>query len=391
MHYCICKDLKISIQDGCRLTFSLTDGNYDFPLAALGLLDKFTHPRTFTEAARQISATGSSDWIHQTAILRSLIEIGALDTVEDGKQPPKAVIEYGSARIHIDMLNDKARTRAYQKAIRDLVKPGDCVVDIGTGTGVLAMTAIQAGAAKVYALEANPATADIARHCIRQNGFSDGIEVVQGWSTSVELPERADLIVSEMFGNDPFDEDILSIYADAVKRFAKPGAKLIPQGFDLCCAPLFLTQEQLDAYVPGPDMLAEWQREYQLDFSVLAGLEYTEDRPLFYAKPQRLASTVAGEMLCLGHVDLTSSQPINPGFRLSLKNRQGCFNALMLYFDTFLSPGNRLSLAPGVAEQNNHWRTPVWYLQETLDLAMNSGFRLYFERTNTGKNRLFIR
>lgn len=389
-YYRISRDLKISIQDGCRLSICLAEGSYEFPMTALGLLDKFIHPMTFTEAARQVSATGSSDWIHKTALLRSLVETGVLEAIGKDEQAPKAAIEYGSARIHIDMLNDRMRTLAYQNAIHDLVKPGDCVVDIGTGTGVLAITAIQAGAAKVYALEANPTTAEIARHCIRQNGASDRIEVIQGWSTSLELPEQADLIVSEMFGNDPFDEDILLIYADAVKRFAKPNAKLIPQGFDLCCAPLKLTREHLDPYIPSDGMLSEWNNDYGVDFSILAELEYTADRPLFYAKPQKLASTIGGKALRLGHVDLTRSQPLNPDFCLPLTGRSGRFNALMLYFDTLLSPGNRLSLAPETAEQHNHWRMPVWYLQETLDLASMADRNLCFERSSTGKNRLFL-
>lgn len=388
--YHISKDLKISLEDGCRLSICLEDGTYEFPLTALGMLDRFTHPTTFADAVRQISATGGNDWIHKTAILRSLIEIGAIKAVDDMSHPPKAAIEYGSARIHIDMLNDKSRTRAYQKAIRDLVKPGDRVLDIGTGTGVLAMTAIQAGAARVYALEANPATAEIARQCIKQNGLSDRIEVVEGWSTSIELPERVDLIVSEMFGNDPFDEDILLIYADAIKRFARPDAKVIPQGFDLCCAPLELTREYLDPYTPSADMLAEWQNEYGVDFSILSELEYTADRPLFYARPQKLAATIGGEALRLGYIDLTRSQPLKPEFCLSLADRAGRFNALMLYFDTLLSPGNRLSLAPETAEQTNHWRMPVWYLRKTLNLASMSDRNLCFERSNTGKNRLFL-
>lgn len=389
-HYRINRDLKISIQDGCRLNICLAQGSYDFPLSALGMLDRFTCPTTFAEAVRQISATGSNDWIHKTAVLRSLIEVGAIEAIDDNEQAPQAAIEYGSARIHIDMLNDRKRTLAYQKAIRDLVKPGDRVLDIGTGTGVLAMTAIQAGAAMVYALEANPATAEIARHCIKQNGLSDRIKVIQGWSTSVELPERVDLIVSEMFGNDPFDEDILLIYADAIKRFARPDAKVIPQGFDLCCAPLELTREYLDPYTPSADMLAEWQNDYGVDFSILSELEYTADRPLFYAKPQKLAATIGGEAMRLGYIDLTRSQPLRPEFCLSLADRSGRFNALMLYFDTLLNPGNRLSLAPETTEQTNHWRMPVWHFRETLNLASMSDRNLCFERSNTGKNRLFL-
>ncbi len=348
---------------------------------------------TFAEAAADLSASGTNDWIHQTSILKSLIDIGVLLPVSESKSSPQATIEYGSASIHIEMLNDRVRTHAYQQAIRDLVKPGDCVLDIGTGTGVLAITAALAGAGKVYALEANPATADIARFCIEKNGVSDVVEVIEGWSTQVEIPQRADLIVSEMFGNDPFDEDILLIYADAAKRFAKPEARLIPQGFDLCCAPLYLSTGQLAHYIPDQEMLTSWKRDFGIDFSVLATLEYSDDRPLFYAKPQKMASSaITSEGFCLGYVDLTHSQPLSPEFCLSLEGGlKGQFNALILYFDTELSPGNRLNLSPRAADANNHWRMPVWYLHKTLEISEAGDQKICFERTSSGKNRLFIK
>jgi hypothetical protein len=44
------------------------------------------------------------------------------------------------------------------------------------------------------------------------NGLADRIAVVQGRSTSIELPERADVLVSEILGNDPLAEDILSTF-----------------------------------------------------------------------------------------------------------------------------------------------------------------------------------
>ena len=390
--YRISRDLKISIRDGCHLIITVEAGQYDFPMSTLGLLEQFVYPMTFGEAAKRIASGGTNDWIHKTSILRSLVEIAALEPENIEKQAPKASLAYGSARIHIDMLNDQTRTQAYQRAVRDLVKPGDTVVDIGTGTGVLAITAAFAGAKKVYALEANPTTAEIARFCIEENGVSDRVEVIEGWSTNVDIPEPVDLVVSEMFGNDPFDEDILLIYADAVKRFAKADAKLIPQGFDLCCAPLMLLPKHLCKHIPDNEMLLSWKNNYDIDFSILAKLEYSDDLPLFYSRPQDLAPYIAfDEKLCLGYVDLTESQPLSPEFGLPTKGLSGSFNALMLYFDTELSPGNRLNLAPQAASNNNHWRMPVWYLHKTLDFSEHGNRKICFERTNTGKNRLFIK
>src|SRR3972149_6367882 len=54
---------------------------------------------------------------------------------------------------HRLMVGDSARVHAFQKALHEVVRPGDVVADIGTGTGLLACFACQAGASRVYAIE----------------------------------------------------------------------------------------------------------------------------------------------------------------------------------------------------------------------------------------------
>src|SRR5579862_3768931 len=98
-----------------------------------------------------------------------------------------------SPYAHEKMLMDKTRCDAYQDAIQRTVKPGDVVVDLGAGTGLLSFFAVQAGARHVYAIEAS-AIADIAAELIEANGFRDRITLIRENSKNVRLPQRCDAL-----------------------------------------------------------------------------------------------------------------------------------------------------------------------------------------------------
>lgn len=131
-------------------------------------------------------------------------------------------------QLHLDMLNDRTRTLSFIEAIRETVRPGDVVLDVGTGTGILAAAAARAGARHVYAIEAGQIHR-VARELFASNNLSDRITLVKGWSTQVELPERADVLISEVIGHEPLAEDVLETTWDAVARLVKPDARLVPR------------------------------------------------------------------------------------------------------------------------------------------------------------------
>ena len=106
---------------------------------------------------------------------------------------------YESIFGHRRMLADRVRMTAYQKAIREIVKDGDVVADIGTGSGVLAFFAIQAGASKVFAIESNEIIED-AERLARINGLEEKVVFIHGESDQVDLPEKVDVIISEIIG-----------------------------------------------------------------------------------------------------------------------------------------------------------------------------------------------
>jgi len=104
-------------------------------------------------------------------------------------------------------LADKKRTESFRKAIEKIVKPDDIVVDLGTGTGILALFAARAGAKKVYAIEISNTVAKSAYEIIKRNGYEDIIEVIVGDASKVKIPKKVNVVISEMLTTGLIDED----------------------------------------------------------------------------------------------------------------------------------------------------------------------------------------
>src|SRR5882757_5065079 len=109
---------------------------------------------------------------------------------------PWMMEDFASPFLQETLLLDKARCDAYREAIHRVVKPGDVVVDLGAGTGLLSFFALQAGARHVYAIEMSD-IADAAAELIAANRFEDRITLIRKNSKKVRLPERCDVLVTE--------------------------------------------------------------------------------------------------------------------------------------------------------------------------------------------------
>ena len=105
------------------------------------------------------------------------------------------VADYGA------MIADSARIDAFVRALRQVITRDSVVVDIGMGTGILALLACQLGPRRVYAIEPDEAV-HVAREAAA-NGYADRMECLQAFSTAVTLPVQADVIVSDVGGVPP--------------------------------------------------------------------------------------------------------------------------------------------------------------------------------------------
>jgi type III protein arginine methyltransferase len=162
----------------------------------------------------------------------ALQAIGAAPDDPEIRSLTTDVLSNGVPRWHFSIVRDEARNAAYGAALKRAVTPQTKVLEIGTGSGILAMMAARAGAEHVITCETMPAVAAAAQDIVARNGFTDRVRVIAKKSYDLD-PEgdmggQADLLVSEIISNNMFSQDVLPVTEHAAKTLLRRGAKIIP-------------------------------------------------------------------------------------------------------------------------------------------------------------------
>jgi protein arginine N-methyltransferase 1 len=164
--------------------------------------------------------------------------------------PPAKTVEedaYAAENRHVfslygeqeRMLADKPRMDFYDEMIKRKIQPGDRVIDLGTGTGILAAFASWQGAAKVYALDHSTIIED-ARLLADRNKIKN-VEFISIHSRKFKTDEPVDVILHEQMGDLLFNEDMVANVLDLRKRLLKKGGSILPARFEFYCEPVQLT------------------------------------------------------------------------------------------------------------------------------------------------------
>ena len=239
---------------------------------------------------------------------------------------------------HRQYLADAARVSAFASAIAEVVRPGDVVLDLASGTGILGLLACRAGASRVYAIDGG-GMAQPARAIARENGFGGRIHVINGMSMHVDLPERADVLVTDQIGHFGFEAGLVEFVADARRRLLKPDARLIPSSIDLLLAPVEVP-DVADAVGFWSSRPAGFNMESLHDMAVNSGHPRTLDTEHLLGSPQ------VG-----GTIDLfseTGTIAASAGMRIA---RAGTLHGIGGWFSAALSPTVTLSNAPLAANR----------------------------------------
>ena len=156
-----------------------------------------------------------------------LASAGLLVPPEEATKTPVLFGNYAGIEVHRRMLADEWRLDAYLRGLRAVVRPGDVVIDAGSGTGVLAVMAALAGARKVYALEQSD-FAEMIPLVAEASGVADRIEVIRGDFAFIQTPEKARVLVSEPFGAWAFAEDPVPDVAACIANNLEEGGVVVP-------------------------------------------------------------------------------------------------------------------------------------------------------------------
>src|SRR5437868_6089142 len=130
-------------------------------------------------------------------------------------------------------LIDISRTNTFKKAIEETVKQGDLVVDVGSGTGILAFFAANAGAAKVYAVEIDHLMAESLRTCVKLNNLQAKVEVIEANALQVELPQNVNVVIAELIETGLLDEMQVQVINSLRERgIIGPATKVMPSAYE---------------------------------------------------------------------------------------------------------------------------------------------------------------
>ncbi len=257
---------------------------------------------------------------------------------------------------HRTYFDDAVKLSRYREAITATVRPGDVVLDLGAGTGLLGFLAAQAGASKVYAVDGGAIIA-IVGELAKANGLDGVVTPIRAFSTQLELPEKVDVIVGDQLGGMGFDAGVNEYYADSARRLLRSGGKTIPERYVIGIAPAEAPEEYA--------AVEFWGERDGLDLRPLRSYAANSVRPVRFSGAELLGPTVP-----VVELETTEDVDIDVLGRLTI-TRAGVLHGLVGSFRATMSPGVEMTNDPADPDRMRHrWQD---FLPLAEAVAVNPG------------------
>ncbi len=244
---------------------------------------------------------------------------------------------------HLGYLRDERKLDAYRRALAEVVRPGDIVLDLGAGSGLLGYLALEAGAGRVIAVDAGDIIA-FAEGLAAANGYADRVEHRRKMSTTLVLEQPVDVVVGDQIGGLVHDAGVLGFYADAKARLAAPDARFVPARFTLHLVPvadaegLPMVTGWQDGGATGLDLSVGADHAHNTEWRVQAGERFTPLGP-----PQQVAA-----------IDATDDGPIRADASVTI-DTPGRLAGWLGFFRAQMSPSVTLTNDPWAPERFDRW------------------------------------
>nr|XP_043624692.1 probable protein arginine N-methyltransferase 6 [Erigeron canadensis] len=320
---------------------------------------------------------------------------------------------YSHVGIHEEMIKDRVRTETYRTAILQHQShiEGKVVVDVGCGTGILSIFCAQAGAKRVYAVDASEIALQ-AKEVVKANNLSDTVIVLHGRVEDVQIDEEVDVIISEWMGYMLLYESMLGSVIVARDRWLKPGGLILPSNAVLYMAPV----TNPDRYGDSIDF---WRNVYGIDMSPIMPLA----KQCAFEEPS--VETISGENVLtwphvVKHVDcytitIQELESITTSFKFQSMMRAP-FHGFAFWFDVEFSGPDAPSLIDGSTKTNpsgshrrkranpsdalvlstapedppTHWQQTIVYFYDPIDVEQDQAINGSVTLTQRKENARFM-
>lgn len=253
---------------------------------------------------------------------------------------------------HDRMLADTMRMDAYRAGIAKHVSPGDVVVDLGTGSGILAFLAARAGAERVHAVEHGDMI-EMAKSTAQANSI-DNVVFHRTHSSRFELEEPVDVILHEQIGDALFDERVVENISDLRDRLLKPGGRILPAFLTLYIEPVELRDDASAPFV--------WQQE--IDGISFANLSSIAERQPHSYRYRVFRPLPIKRLLCepqpVVEIDLYEATPASLPTVISYRRdvvADGRLDGFCVYFDARFDDEISFTSSPLAGLSN--WAVPL--------------------------------